>query len=106
MATAIVSGRVDVAVKERAGAYIHAAGLTAADVIKTVWERIARTGELPTGAEEVAADEESLDPFERFMAFCNTLPDPNPEYAWLSQATPQELKDFLAEERLKDYERL
>ena len=48
MATAVVSGRVDEKVRQRADAYIRAAGSTPAEVIKVVWENIARTGEVPT----------------------------------------------------------
>ena len=47
MGTAVISGRVDESVKERAARYIQAAGLTVGDVIKTVWESIAQTGEVP-----------------------------------------------------------
>ena len=43
MATAIVSGRVDAAVKERAGVYIRAAGSSVGDVINDLWTYIART---------------------------------------------------------------
>lgn len=49
MATEVVSGRVDEKVRQRADAYIRAAGSTPAEVIKVVWENIARTGEVPTG---------------------------------------------------------
>ena len=38
MATAVISGRVDEQVRESAERYIQAAGLTVADVIRTVWE--------------------------------------------------------------------
>lgn len=48
MATSVVSGRVDEAVRRRADAYIRGAGTTPAEVIKVVWENIARTGEVPT----------------------------------------------------------
>ena len=104
MPTAIVSGRVDTAVRDRANAYIHAAGLTAGDVVKRVWENIARTGEVPT-AQQAADELESDDPFERFMAFRKTLPDVDlPE--WFVNGSPEDLKNYLAEERLKDYEGL
>ena len=103
MPTAIVSGRVDAVVRDRANAYIHAAGLTAGDVVKRVWENIARTGELP--ARQEVAEQESDDPFERFMAFRKTLLDTDlPE--WFINGSPEDLKNYLAEERLKDYEGL
>ena len=103
MPTAIVSGRVDTTVRDRANAYIHAAGLTAGDVVRRVWENIARTGEVPAQQEVTA--QESDDPFERFMAFRKTLPDVDlPE--WFVNGSPEDLKNYLAEERLKDYEGL
>lgn len=104
MATAIVSGRVDLAVRDRANAYIHAAGLTAADVIKRVWENIAQTGEVPA-SQQGAAEQELGGPFERFMAFRETRPDANPP-DWFLNESASDLKDRLAEERLRDYEEL
>lgn len=104
MPTAIVSGRVDAAVRDRANAYIHAAGLTAGDVVKRVWENIARTGEVPP-VQQATGEQESDDPFERFMAFRETLPDVDlPD--WFINGSPEDLKNYLAEERLKDYEGL
>lgn len=47
MATAVISGRVDERVKARAEVFIHAAGLSAGDVVRMVWEHIAQTGEVP-----------------------------------------------------------
>ena len=47
MATAVVSGRVDERIKARAEMFIRAAGLSTGDVVRMVWERIARTGEVP-----------------------------------------------------------
>lgn len=47
MQTAVVSGRVDQTIKERADRVIRASGLTVADVIKAMWFSIAQTGELP-----------------------------------------------------------
>ena len=70
MATSVISGRVDDAVRMRADAVIRAAGLSAGDIIRAVWERIAGTGELP--AEVVAqrpedAHDERKEALERFM---------------------------------------
>lgn len=61
MATAVISGRVDERVKARAELFIHAAGLSAGDVIRMVWEHIAQTGEIP--ALEGASDAD--DPLTR-----------------------------------------
>ena len=73
MATAVVSGRVDEKVRQRADAYIRAAGSTPAEVIKVVWENIARTGEVP---EEVPA-EEPHGTWERFMESERAFPRPS-----------------------------
>lgn len=73
MATAIVSGRVDEAVKERAGAYIHAAGLTVGDVINKLWEYIAATGDT-TEFLEKAQTEQLL----HLNAFCSCVMSSRP----------------------------
>lgn len=90
MATAVVSGRVDERIKERADAYLRAAGLQAGDVIRQVWERIARTGEIPVDEGREAAVEE--DPFEGFMRFRADLP----EATWLKTMTKEDLRDMIA----------
>lgn len=100
MSTAIVSGRVDVAVRDRANAYIHAAGLTPADVVKRVWGNIAKTGEIPA-TQEQPAKEESDDPFEQFLAFCETLPEPQND--WISSLSDEQMKDMLKEHVLEKY---
>lgn len=89
MATSVVSGRVDDHVKERAAAYIHAAGMTSADVIKTVWERIAKTGEVPVAE----AEERECDPFEAFVEFCDSL---GPCDDWLINMTDEQMNDMIA----------
>lgn len=99
MPTAIVSGRVDAAVRDRANAYIHAAGLTAGDVVKLVWENIARTGEVPMRQE--VAEQEYDDPFEQFMAFCASLPKPKDD--WLSTMTDEQMKDLIAAHLFEKY---
>ena len=65
MATAVVSGRVDAQVKARAEAFIRVAGLSAGDVIRVVWERIARTGEIPDAGDDVERFDVSRDPLGR-----------------------------------------
>ena len=91
MATSVISGRVDDYVKEKAAAYIQAAGLTAAEVIKTVWERIARTGEVPV--DESEAREAEYDPFEAFVTFCDSL---EPAGDWLVNLTDEQMNDMMA----------
>ena len=51
MASVLVAGRVSEECKERADYYIRRAGLTASEVIRIVWENIARTGEVPHAIE-------------------------------------------------------
>ena len=89
MATAVVSGRVDERVRQRADAYIKAAGLTPADVIRVVWENIARTGEVP----EVVPTEEPRGAWERFMEFRESLPEAEP---WLVNLTKEQMRDMIA----------
>lgn len=91
MATAVVSGRIDAAVKEQAGAYIHAAGLSTGDVIKTVWENIAKTGRVPTAQESNAPKAE--DPFEGFVEFCDALP---PAPTWLVDLNDAQMNEMMA----------
>lgn len=91
MATSVVSGRVDTTVRTKADAYIKAAGLTPADVIKTVWENIAATGMIPT---EEKASEDTVDPWDDFMEFCKSLP-PAPQ--WFNELTDEQMKDMLGD---------
>lgn len=65
MATAVVSGRVDEQVKTRAEAFIRAAGLSTGDVIRVVWEHIARTGEVPDAGDSAERLDAARDPMER-----------------------------------------
>ena len=89
MATEVVSGRVDEKVRQRADAYIRAAGSTPAEVIKVVWENIARTGEVPTGepAKELRGT------WKRFMEFRESLSDAEP---WLVNLTKEQMRDMIA----------
>ncbi len=89
MATSVVSGRVDEKVRQRADAYIRAAGSTPAEVIKVVWESIARTGEVPVESPA----EESSGAWERFMEFRESLPKAEP---WLVSLTKEQMRDMIA----------
>lgn len=91
MATSVVSGRVDDAVRARADAVIRAAGFSVADVIRVVWENIARTGVVPA-AEGAAQDSPAIDSWDEFMAFRSTLP----ESTCLAVLSDQEMKDVIA----------
>lgn len=74
MATVVVSGRIDEAVRTRAQRFIDRAGCTAADVIKNVWESIAATGEVPKPVEEASGITARRQAFDDFMAFRASLP--------------------------------
>lgn len=90
MATAVISGRVDEQVRESAERYIQASGLTVADVIRTVWERIARTGEVPR---EEAGDEQTNAAWNDFMAFREEI---SGEASWLDTLSDRAMRDVVA----------
>ncbi len=90
MATAVISGRVDEQVRESAERYIQAAGLTVADVIRTVWERIAKTGEVPC---EETGDELTDAAWNDFMAFREQI---SGEASWLDTLSGREMRDMVA----------
>lgn len=93
MATAVVSGRVDVAVKNAADAIISARGLTPADVIKAVWEHIATTGEVPGSPEYLDEERErSRTALEELRAFSEQLAPSE----WLVNLTDDEMKNLVA----------
>lgn len=94
MQTAVVSGRVDQVIKERADRVIRASGLTVADVIKATWFSIAQTGELPEALTAPASKPAPSAQFSRFVEFVEMLP-PAPEvFAGMSDA---QMKDLLGE---------
>lgn len=92
METAVISGRVDQAVKERANRIISAAGLTVADVIKATWTSIAKTGELPEALVEPVNKTEPCSQFSRFAQFVDTLPPASEAFASMSDT---QMKEFL-----------
>lgn len=91
METAVISGRVDQAVKERANRIIQAAGLTVSDVIKATWTSIAKTGELPEALVEPANKTEPSSQFSRFAQFVESLPPASDEFASMSDAQMKNL---------------
>ena len=88
MATAVVSGRVDEKVRQRADAYIRAAGSTPAEVIKVMWENIARTGEVPTEGPTTVVQE----PMERLSELRASFGKSD----WLVNLTKEEMRDVIA----------
>lgn len=99
MANVVVSGRVSESVKRRADAYIRAAGLTVADVVRVVWDNIARTGEVPTACSD-AESAETDDPWVRFMHVRGSLSD---EPGWLADLSDENVRDMAATERERHY---
>lgn len=96
MATAIASGRVDAATKARADRYIKAAGLTANDLIRSLWESIAQTKKVPTfGKQEIAVSHT----FEDFVAYADSMVpcDPDASDAWFIHMTDKEMHSVLGE---------
>ena len=85
MKTAVVSGRVSLAVRERAERVIRQNGLTAADVVKRVWEHIAQSGELPASAMQ-APDAVDTRAFDEFATFVGTLRPAAQEFASSNEA--------------------
>lgn len=94
METAVVSGRVDQAVKERADRIIRASGFTVADVIKATWSSIAKTGELPEALIAPTGKSELSNQFSRFVQFVEKLPSAPDEFADMSDA---QMKSLLGE---------
>lgn len=90
METAVISGRVDAATKEKAARYIKRAGQTPADVIRIVWEGIAATGEVP---EDSGKKSQNKNACEDFFAFCDSLP----ESSVLANLTDEQMRDMLAD---------
>lgn len=84
MATAVVSGRVDEATRQRADVVMRKAGLKPTDVIQGVWATMARTGEVPDAALPASATAKGQEAMARLDRFLNTLPPLNRAYADLS----------------------
>jgi len=91
METAVVSGRVEQTVKERADRVIRASGFTVADVIKATWCSIAKTGKLPEALVEPVEGLEPSNQFSRFAQFVNTLPPAPDAFANMSDGQMKRL---------------
>ena len=81
MSTAVVSGRVDERVRQRADVALRKAGLTPTDIIQSVWNEIARSGDVPDIARPGRAEGDGPAALERFERFLEKLPPVNPAYA-------------------------
>ena len=80
MATAVVSGRVDEAIRQRADIAMRKANLTPTDVIQGVWAAMAKTGEVPDIARPVDAAPKEQKAMARLDRFLNSLPPVNSAY--------------------------
>lgn len=92
MATIVVSGRVDEAVKRRADMYIKAAGKTPAQIINDMYVQISITGELPRGDDDQGGLKERMALVEEFMSWRETLP---PDDDWFNAMTDDDMHDLL-----------
>lgn len=91
MATAVVSGRIDASLRDKAAPYLKLAGVTAGDVIKTVWKSIAETGQVPQPVEAEAGRASAL---EEFFSLCDSNTSASD---WLATMTDAEMRDILGE---------
>ena len=81
MATAVVSGRVNEQVRQRADVAMREAGLTSSDVIQNVWASMAETGEVPEVAKRRQGEGRGQAALARLERFLDSLPPANPAYA-------------------------
>ena len=103
MATAIVSGRVDEQVKNRASAYIRAAGLTVGDVIKITWENIARTGEVPVATVEERDEKSAQSPMDVFLELREEMNALTAQDEWLATLTDKQMRDMITDHLMEKY---
>lgn len=92
MATATVSASVNAQTKHIVSTYLDQAGTTANEVIKSLWEHIAATGEIPSFV-PCAQDpsEEEPEAFRRLMELRARVPHGTS----LATMSPADLKDEL-----------
>lgn len=81
MPTAVVSGRVDDAIRQRADIVMRKAGLTPTDVIQNVWAHMANMGEVPDAARPTATADGKQETLAHLNSFLSSLPPANPAYA-------------------------
>lgn len=81
MATAVVSGRVDEAVKHRADVVMRKAGLSPTEIIQNVWNSMALTGEVPAEARAASGSQAKKSALKRLDVFLESLPPVNEAFA-------------------------
>lgn len=84
MATAVVSGRVDEAVKHRAEVVMRKAGLSPTEIIQNVWNSMALTGEVPVEARAAGNSLAKRSALERLDVFLESLPPVNGAFAGMA----------------------
>ena len=78
MATATVSGSVDVNIKRLAAIYIKRKGLTPNEVIKLVWNHIASTGEIPCLESDAETPARHSDAYSQLIELRTSVPTDTP----------------------------
>ena len=84
MSTAVISGRIDADLKAQVDTIIRNTGSSVSEVINNVWLSIARSGELPEIARQTCDHADQRARFAEFEAWLGSLPEPNPDYACMS----------------------
>ena len=84
MASAVVSGRVDETIRQRADVVLRKAGLKPTDVIQAVWAAMAKTGEVPEFMRMSATTLAKQDAMDALNSFLGSLPPVNRELAGMS----------------------
>lgn len=92
MSTSTVSASVDTRTKAIANAYIRKAGLTPNEVIRNLWEYIARTGRVPK-----AEDAEREQRERRMKAFdeLDRLAESMPRNTMLAAMSDEDVKEMI-----------
>ena len=96
MASVLVAGRVSEECKERADFFIRRAGLTTSEVIRIVWENIARTGEVPAPVENTAESEAVGEESPLLRRYYELLAS-TPRSEFLENLTPKEMRRMVRE---------
>lgn len=88
--TVVVSSRIDESVAARVATRIKAEGLTVGEVIKRVWDQIAKTGELPQESLE-AENNETLARLHNLQVRFADMPDS------FNAMTKDQMRDILGD---------
>lgn len=88
MGSVLVAGRVEAVNKVVADAVISRAGMTSSDVIRIVWDNIAKTGQVPQSIESDDSPSELMARFHQLRAM-------TPRSSFLESLTPEGVKHEL-----------